>query len=435
MCGVVGIATSCQSGFRQDEVSAFNDLIFLDTMRGYDSTGVMGMDKHGNVVVHKEASMGPMFIKTNTFDGFKKDMFQHGIFAAAHNRAATRGSITDKNAHPFIVDDNIVLMQNGTYKGDHKKHKDTEVDTEAVAHVISEHEDVQEALKKINASYAFVWFNSDKKQVNLIRNSERPLWILKTEQGSLVWASESAFLYMALNRNGIKFTEKAVEVPVHTLITLTINGTSWKREDTKLQCEYTFPVHYGTAARHSLEDDLNDINMWDINQGMARHTYPVQSRGPWVKPYDVHNVKTLPDNDKCLQVERGFADVICDKKFNEYHVERALGFKTAEAVSALNWTKEHCIEIIDYLPGNSLPGCRVWHVFGHFVYEDASANAVVHFLVNNKSEAEIMNMVSETWFMGKITTQRLVNVDSDTAVPTVFGHSLLEIQTESVVTQ
>jgi hypothetical protein len=69
------------------------------------------------------------------------------------------------------------------------------------------------------------------------------------------------------------------------------------------------------------------------------------------------------------------------------------------------------------------------------VYEDASANAVVHFLVNNKSEAEIMNMVSETWFMGKITTQRLVNVDSDTAVPTVFGHSLLEIQTESVVTQ
>jgi len=146
MCGIVGIASAFTNGFSAKEADTFMDMLYFDALRGMDSTGVFGVDKHGNVACHKEASQAGIFQQRKEIKEFRGKLVQNGLFAVGHNRSATRGSIIDKNAHPFWVDDKIVLVQNGTYKGSHKHHKDVDVDSEAIAHVLSEEADIETGI-------------------------------------------------------------------------------------------------------------------------------------------------------------------------------------------------------------------------------------------------------------------------------------------------
>jgi len=187
-------------------------MLYFDALRGMDSTGVFGVDKHANVQIHKEASQAGTFLKAKEISTFKGELIRRGVFAVGHNRAATRGKINDVNSHPFWIEDKIVLVQNGTYKGDHSHHKDTEVDTEAVAHVIAETPDVAEALQKINAAYALVWFNTETKTLYMIRNSERPLYLAWADQ-TLLWCSDPGFLFLAAGRNNLKLTSPPTMQP------------------------------------------------------------------------------------------------------------------------------------------------------------------------------------------------------------------------------
>jgi len=250
MCGLVGIITAYKNGFSSDETGALNDLLYMDALRGVDATGIMYGDSRNNIQVYKEATEAAVFMKTKEWENAKMDILRNGRWAFGHNRAATRGSKTDKNAHPFPVDDKIILMQNGTYRGSHTHHKDTEVDTEACAHVISEagdnmadweRKDVENALKKINAAYAFIWWNNDTKCINIIRNSERPLWFATTEQGSMFFASEGNMLWAAAMRNSIKFDKDGVRMLLpETLLTYDFSNSSVKFTETitKLDCSF-----------------------------------------------------------------------------------------------------------------------------------------------------------------------------------------------------
>lgn len=213
MCGLVGIITGFNNGFSYDETKAFRDMLFMDTMRGSDATGIMYSDKQGNAYVHKEASPAFRFMASKEWSESTTAITKEATWAFGHNRAATRGDKdNDKNAHPFIVDDNIVLMQNGTYKGSHHHHKATEVDTDACAHVIAENEDISTALKKINAAYAFIWYNMEKKTLYVIRNDERPLFIGYTTHGSIFFSSEKYIMMAAAARNDIKFHKEPYEL-------------------------------------------------------------------------------------------------------------------------------------------------------------------------------------------------------------------------------
>lgn len=219
----------------------FAQLLFLDTVRGFDSTGVFGVSNNKNVVIHKDAVHGLDFIQTKEFKEFKGEMVATGKFVVGHNRAATRGTITDKNAHPFWTDDKVVLVQNGTYKGDHKHLKDTEVDTEAVAHVIAENASVEEALQKINASYALVWYNTETSTLNLIRNTERPLYLAKFYGKGLVFASEAVMIQYAAAREDVKLDDAPEEVPAGTHVAITLDGKGgYSRVDTKIDAGFRF---------------------------------------------------------------------------------------------------------------------------------------------------------------------------------------------------
>lgn len=218
MCGLVSVITKRRYGFNAEERDAFTSLLFVDTLRGEDSTGAFVVDTTGNLRLAKEATQGPVFVQKPEYKALMGKAFSDGWAAVGHNRKATKGSINDKNAHPFVVDNNIVLVHNGTFFGDHKHHADTEVDSEALAHTIHKHgDDVEAALQTVNAAYALIWYDVKNKTLNFIRNDMRPLYWLETKDAWL-WASEPSFLLFAATRSNLEIKEGPFLMKQHQLV-------------------------------------------------------------------------------------------------------------------------------------------------------------------------------------------------------------------------
>ena len=104
MCGIVAYLTAYSNGFGYNESKVFNNMLFLDTLRGWDSTGVFGVSNVGNVGILKAAINAPNFMQTQEYKDFMAEAVKNGMCLIGHNRAATRGSVTDANAHPFVIE-------------------------------------------------------------------------------------------------------------------------------------------------------------------------------------------------------------------------------------------------------------------------------------------------------------------------------------------
>jgi Glutamine amidotransferase domain len=391
MCGIVGIASGYFNGLSGKEATIFQDMLFLDTLRGWDSTGVFGVDKHSNVKIHKAAMPGPSFICTKEFDTFQKDLIKDGLFAVGHNRAATRGEITDENAHPFWVDDKIVLVHNGSYKGCHKSLKDTAVDSEAIAHTISENTNLADALRKINAAYALVWYNTEEHTLNFVRNDERPLWFIESSTGALLWASEKETLHYVLARNDVKYKEPAQQLVAGTHVKLKIGTNGWEKSEEVLKnARYlwqssdapVFPPDSG-RGRYYGED-------WDTSTShVTREIGYSNKNGP---------------ND----IKGTLAEIIMDRT-----VHKHIPFNQSRKIElALNSYREKnngtfTIESLEYEPANGHKECQTWHVYGKISSTDPYgllSGAVVHWFVFNKTEMEVLDYCSDVMYSVRITT-------------------------------
>ncbi len=378
MCGIVGIATSARNGLHWNEGDMFKSMLFLDQLRGMDSTGCFSVSNKGNVNIIKEASHGTDFVRTKEFDDFKTDAVRRGQFVVGHNRAATKGSVKDENAHPFWVDDKIILVQNGTYKGSHKHLKDTEVDTHAVAHVIAEEEDVEKALQRINAAYALVWYDVSKKTLNLIRNDERPLWIAYTKKGSMVFASEFEFILFAASRAQVELEKKPFLLAEHNLYSLTLDEQEgWvsecKEVDAKYRFQHEFSILPQPSRRHS-ENDLVDEN------GV-----------PWYMHRD--NMADNTDDSWEVQLQRGHPrrrhsvldlnvhTYVHRNRFVEMHCDESVMDSLIEKQQALTAKREFVnIEFFDYLPGNNLgKDCNTWVIVGRALDVDEKAPSLLYY--------------------------------------------------------
>lgn len=196
MCGIVAIISKTPIGFNYKDGDMFKQMLYANALRGFDSTGIFGINKYNNLQMIKAAQPAATFLETKAFSDFKSDMFSRLKVVVGHNRAATKGATTDTNAHPFI-EDHICLIHNGTITG-HKDLADTDVDSHAICHAFAK-DGHMETIPKINGAYALIWYDAKEKLLHIARNEQRPLWLIQTDAADYI-ASEPEMLVWLLRR-------------------------------------------------------------------------------------------------------------------------------------------------------------------------------------------------------------------------------------------
>lgn len=209
MCGIVGIAKV--GNLTSTDVKLFNSLLYVDTLRGWDSTGVFAMHKSEpqGGVLFKKAMAAPDFLQLKSYDRMTNTP---GNFRAllGHNRAATRGAVSDKNAHPF-QHKSITLVHNGTLDTHYGLAPTgyTTIDSEAICHALGEcasNDDFAEVIEKLDGAFSLVWHDQDTDYLWFVRNTERPMHWARTldtkgNMTGIVWASEEEMITFCTERS------------------------------------------------------------------------------------------------------------------------------------------------------------------------------------------------------------------------------------------
>lgn len=252
MCGIIGAAGDIQ----KDVAEAVQDMLIIDQLRGLDGTGVFTVGKYsGNESMFKLAVDASTYVTTKR--GSNIISSTKGVIIG-HNRAATRGELTNENSHPF-KHGHITGVHNGTLVScfNLPDNKAFDVDSDNLYYAISKL-GVDEAIKLANGAYALVWWNSEESTLNLLRNSQRPLYYAYTEGGKcLLWASEAWMIIAACGRRNVKLMENPKPLPEMRLLSIKVvkdklEETSWR---TLTEYSYANVVPFGNSGREALPRD------------------------------------------------------------------------------------------------------------------------------------------------------------------------------------
>lgn len=247
MCGLVGVIAKRTWGFVPRDILSFSQMLYADALRGFDSTGVITVMNDRDFYIDKEASEATNFLVELYKSDSQKNVNANGLALLGHNRKSTVGATTDRTAHPFVVKNHFAMMHNGTLYN-HKKIADTEVDSEALAILLERtvNDDLydkgllEDALEDVSGAYACVWYNQKTHQVEMLRNSERPLIIVETSD-CWFYGSELKMIEWILDRNNIKVSS-VIHVPFHTLFTFTLGETTTKMTEVSLEVKKPTPL-------------------------------------------------------------------------------------------------------------------------------------------------------------------------------------------------
>lgn len=376
MCGIVGILSAYSNGFSCQESDAFQNMLAVDGLRGDDSTGVFAVEHNGNVHIAKEASNAYTFLAKKEAKDVMHEILMRGAIAVGHNRAATRGAIVDSNAHPFWVNDEIVLVQNGTWLGDHKHVKNTDVDTECVAQIIAEEKDIKQALKRINAAYALVWYNVTKKELYLLRNKERPLYIAGTTDNGMVFASEAEIILFGASRAGLKLKEKPYLLADDTLVTIGFSEGEWELTNTKVSTKYNPP-----KSEIKQQNFPMVIPTTTHIGGAVARAFPTTNQPRVVTARGVDN----------LQIH----NYIHRAAFADWHIrDEALARKHQSDYATKK--DQIYIELIDYVPAEEGKACKAWHlIFAEIHSSKEDPGPMLYHTVRNIDEKVILTMIEQ----------------------------------------
>lgn len=199
MCGLAGLIGR---NLFQCDVDIFKELLFVTSLRGMHSTGVMGAretEKGWTWAIEKEVLSSPEFIKKHNesvFDAMHKcDIFM------GHCRDATVGEVNEENSHPFDTP-NLIGAHNGTLR-DYKYRSDkTKTDSQMMFEAMSE-EGIVPVLQDLHglSAYAVSIFEKKTGTLHLARNIHRPLYIaLGTQYSLCIWGSDYHMLKLVAER-------------------------------------------------------------------------------------------------------------------------------------------------------------------------------------------------------------------------------------------
>jgi glucosamine 6-phosphate synthetase-like amidotransferase/phosphosugar isomerase protein len=197
MCGIVGVAGDL---WMKDE-SCLKRMLIFDYLRGPDSTGVAAIRNNGTAAIAKVSSHPIDLLEMPKFKA-AMNANQSRAFIG-HNRAATMGSVTSFNAHPFEYE-NIVGVHNGTLDRDCLKdvHKELgeeyPVDSMTLFAAIAKM-GLKDAMSLISGAWSIVYYDKKDNTLNFLRNKDRPMNYAYTKDFKrLFFASEYPIIEAAV---------------------------------------------------------------------------------------------------------------------------------------------------------------------------------------------------------------------------------------------
>lgn len=207
MCGIVGVV----GRIGKVEKKIFRDLLYIDVIRGDDSTGIFSVNKDGVVFSDKEVGTPEQLLKTSI--GVDKEELVKGNLTVlvGHNRAATKGVVNRDNAHPFEFD-NFIGVKNGSLHSTYRLDDPTNhpVDSYKLMSHMNKHGVVDGWAKKGGGGVALVMYSKKDKNLQFIRNKDRPLFFVKSEdKKTTIFASEPWMITSACDTHGYKLHLKS----------------------------------------------------------------------------------------------------------------------------------------------------------------------------------------------------------------------------------
>lgn len=213
MCGLVGMVTLANNGFYHQDLEIMEQMLYVDALRGADSTGVFCVDRRGGIEGIKHASHPINTFSSAAWGTLKQNAIKSGKILVGHNRKATHGNVNNANAHPFY-EKHIILVHNGTLWDHKNKLAERDVDSHAFAAKLSETDpaNVPELLAETGGAFAFIWWDRNQKKLFISRNKERPLTLIRYNN-KIVFASEAWMARGVILRNekSITFDEKRTD--------------------------------------------------------------------------------------------------------------------------------------------------------------------------------------------------------------------------------
>lgn len=300
MCGIVGVMSKRVSGLFNGDLDIFSDMLFADQVRGAHGTGIM-YEVNGQGRAFKGAIPASIFLQDKKLDGVFTDIIQKSQFVVGHNRHATKGKLSFENTHPFMVGP-ITLIHNGTLPS-HKYLKDVEVDSHAICHSMAEAGEL-ETLEKIDGAFALVWFNNETKELNFIRNTERPLYIIESEY-LITIASEPKLAQWVLDRRNAWKIETPKLCDSGTLYTYSIKKNKLTSRAVKIKAKQTY-VGYNKSLGWDNQSAAADYYTGEINKN--HHFTPGANTTPSVSTNT--NVTPIVNPNKSAFIDVRLGDIV-----------------------------------------------------------------------------------------------------------------------------
>jgi hypothetical protein len=194
----------------------FKNLLIANTLRGFDSTGIASANDRGVTKVYKRAVVASELVLHKDFDVVANAQSQVLI---GHTRAATVGKINHDTAHPF-VHGNTVAAHNGTLSRWYTLdgYQQFHVDSDCLIYNLDKY-GWEATIPKVRGAWAITMYDAETHELQIMRNDERPLYIVENVQGSCVyWASEKWMLTALAERCGIALSKKIYQPKANVLL-------------------------------------------------------------------------------------------------------------------------------------------------------------------------------------------------------------------------
>jgi len=271
MCGIVGIADFSKQAIGYSELNMFQQLLIADSARGMDGTGIIKISDKGASDWRKiQGHPFALFEARGVRNKFIQPIMnkEYIRFLIGHNRYGTTGAKDTASAHPF-QHKHITLVHNGTVSSGSSlpELKEFKVDSEALCASIARI-GIEDTVKKMFGPFSIVYFNSQTKTVNFLRNYGRPMFMGVNKTRDLVmFGSEKELLTWVAERNNI-INIGFTSTPVDTLVSFSLDDiVPTEKKVTPYYAPYNSSTSYSGGSHYSgygglYEDEGGEAAEW-----------------------------------------------------------------------------------------------------------------------------------------------------------------------------